>query len=160
MEISELVKINEHSREAKYQQIVKSIIHNVVVGNLVIDQKIPSINHFSEVLYVSRDTVEKAYNLLKKRQVIASIRGKGFYIAKTKLISKVKILFLINKLSPYKMRIYNSFVGAMGEDSIVDLHIYHCDESLFLSLLDKHKSDYDYYVIMPHFKTKKKNMSV
>ncbi|NJX14440.1 GntR family transcriptional regulator [Tamlana crocina] len=153
MEISEFVKINENSREAKYQQIVKSIIHNVVIGNLVIDQKIPSINNFSEELYVSRDTVEKAYNILKKRQVIASIRGKGFYIARTKLISKVRILFLINKLSSYKMRIYNSFVETIGADSIVDLHIYHCDESLFLGLLDKHKSDYDYYVIMPHFKT-------
>ncbi|WP_187269308.1 GntR family transcriptional regulator [Algibacter pacificus] len=155
MEISEYVKIDEGSREAKYQQIVKSIIHNVVIGNLVIDQKIPSINNFSEELYVSRDTVEKAYNILKKRQVIASIRGKGFYIAKTKLLSKVKILFLVNKLSSYKMRVYNSFVDAIGTNSIVDLHIYHCDESLFLNLLDKHKSAYDYYVVMPHFKTEK-----
>ncbi|WP_199270222.1 GntR family transcriptional regulator [Algibacter sp. L3A6] len=155
MEISNFVQIDEDSRESKYQQIVKSIIHNIAIGNLEMDEKIPSINSFSEELYVSRDTVEKAYNILKERNVISSIRGKGFYIARTKLISKINILFLVNKLSSYKMRIYNSFVNGMGANAQTDLHIYHCDETLFLNLLTKHKSSYDYYVIMPHFKTEK-----
>lgn len=155
MELATLITIDEDSRESKYQQIVKSIIHNISIGNLIMDQKIPSINSFSEELYVSRDTVEKAYNTLKERNVISSIRGKGFYIARTKLISKINVLFLINKLSSYKMTVFNSFVEAMGANAHVDLHIYHCDESLFLNLLDKHKSSYDYYVIMPHFKTDK-----
>ncbi|WP_299433876.1 GntR family transcriptional regulator [uncultured Maribacter sp.] len=153
MEITELIKIDEYSRESKYEQIVKSIIHNISVGNLVIDQKIPSINSFSENLFVSRDTVEKAYNILKKRNIISSIRGKGFYIARTELISKVNILFLINKLSAYKMKIYNAFADSIGENAVTDLHIYNSDEKLFLNLLDKHKLSYDYYVIMPHFKT-------
>ena len=155
MEVSTLIKIDEDSRESKYQQIVKSIIHNIAIGNLVMDEKIPSINTFSEELFVSRDTVEKAYNILKERNVISSIRGKGFYIARTRLISKINILFLVNKLSSYKMRIYNSFVDSMGANAHTDLHIYHCDETLFLNLLNKHKSSYDYYVVMPHFKTDK-----
>ena len=108
---------------------------------------------FSEEFYLSRDTVEKAYSILKERNIITSIRGKGFYITRTKLISKVNILFLVNKLSSYKMRTYNHFVNAIGANSHIDLHIYHCDETLFLNLLDKNKSAYDYYVIMPHFKT-------
>ena len=60
---------------------------------------------------------------------------------------------MINKLSSYKLRIYNSFINSIGPNSHTDLVIYHCDESLFLSLLEKHKTAYDYYVIMPHFKT-------
>ena len=153
MEITKLIKIDDDSRESKYQQIVKSIIHNISIGNLVMDQKIPSINHFSEDLYVSRDTVEKAYNILKERNVISSIRGKGFYIARTELISKVNILFLVNKLSAYKMKTYNAFADSIGTNAHTDLHIYNSDERLFLNLLDKHKLSYDYYVIMPHFKT-------
>jgi hypothetical protein len=117
------------------------------------DQKIPSINMFSEEFYLSRDTVEKAYTILKNRNIITSIRGKGFYISRTRLISKVNILFLINKLSSYKMRTYNHFLDAIGPNSHTDLHIYHCDETLFLNLLDKNKSAYDYIIIMPHFKT-------
>lgn len=146
-------RIDENSRIPKYQQIVDAIIHNISIGNLTIDQKIPSINLFSEEFYLSRDTVEKAYNILKERNIISSIRGKGYYITRTKLITKVNILFLINKLSSYKMHTYNSFINSIGANSHTDLHIYHCDESLFLNLLDKHKLAYDFYVIMPHFKT-------
>ncbi len=148
-----LIDIDENSRVPKYSQIVDSIVHNIAIGNLKMDEKIPSINQFSEEFYLSRDTVEKAYNILKERKVITSIRGKGFYITKTKLIAKVNILFLINKLSTYKMQIYNSFVNSIGVNSHTDLYIYHCDRTLFLNLLDKNKGAYDYYIIMPHFRT-------
>ncbi|MGB5419837.1 GntR family transcriptional regulator [Algibacter sp.] len=153
MELHKYVKIDENSRVPKYQQIVDSIIENISEGNLKIDQKIPSINKFSEEFYLSRDTVEKAYSILKERKIITAIRGKGYYVARTQLIKKVNILFLINKLSWYKMEVYYSFINSIGPNSYTDLHIYHCDESLFLNLLNKHKKAYDYYIIMPHFKT-------
>jgi DNA-binding transcriptional regulator YhcF (GntR family) len=153
MNMIKFITIDEESRVPKYQQIVDSIIFNVSNGNLKIDQKIPSINILSEEFYMSRDTVEKAYNILKDRKVISSIKGKGYYITRTKLISKINILFLFNKLSSYKMATYNAFVNGIGANSHTDLHIYHCDETLFLNLLDKYKGAYDYYVIMPHFKT-------
>lgn len=146
------ISIDENSRIPKYQQIVNSIIYNISNGNLVMDQRIPSINKFSEEFYISRDTVEKAYKILKERNIISSIKGKGYYITRTKLISKVNILFLVNKLSSYKLRIYNSFIENIGANSHTDLRIYHCDESLFLNLMTKNKSAYDYFVIMPHFK--------
>jgi len=153
MHMYKYLKIDETSRIPKYRQIVDSIIHNISNGNLKIDDKIPSINSLSEEFILSRDTVEKAYQILKERKVITSIRGKGYYITRTKLISKVNILFLINKLSAYKMRIYNSFINTIGGNSHTDLHIYHCDNSLFLNLIEKNNNAYDYYVIMPHFKT-------
>ncbi|APZ46063.1 transcriptional regulator [Polaribacter reichenbachii] len=146
------INIDENSRIPKYQQIVNVIIQNISNGNLVIDQRIPSINKFSEEFYLSRDTVEKAYNILKERNIISSIKGKGYYITRTKLISKINILFLVNKLSSYKLKIYNSFIDNIGTNAHTDLQIYHCDESLFLNLLNKSKSAYDYFVIMPHFK--------
>lgn len=153
MENFKFITIDDNSRIPKYKQIVDSIIYNISVGNLKIDQKIPSINMVSEEYYLSRDTVERAYNMLKERNVILSIRGKGYYISKTQMVSKKNILFLINKLSSYKMMMYNHFIDAIGPNSHTDLHVYHCDESLFLKLLEKFKSSYDYYVIMPHFKT-------
>ena len=153
MERFKHLNFDENSRIPKYQQIVDSVRNNISLGNLKIDQKIPSINRLSEEFYLSRDTVEKAYSILKDRKIIISIRGKGYYISRTKLISKLNILFLINKLSWYKMEIYHSFLKSIGPNAYVDLHIYHCDESLFLNLLSKHKTAYDFYVIMPHFKT-------
>ena len=153
MQLTDHIIISEESRIPKYQQIVNSIIDNIASGNLEIDDKIPSINSLSESFDLSRDTVEKAYNILKERNIITSVKGKGFYITRTKLLSKVNVLFLINKLSSYKMRIYNSFLSRVAGVAHTDLHIYHCDDSLFLNLLSRNLNAYDYFVIMPHFKT-------
>lgn len=153
MNLIKLIKIDDDSRVPKYKQIVDSILYNINKGNLKINEKIPSINSFSEEFYISRDTVEKAYSILKERKIISSIRGKGYYITRTKLESKVNILFLFNKLSSYKMKTYSAFINTLGANAHTDLHIYHCDESLFLNLLDKFEGAYDYYVITTHFKS-------
>jgi DNA-binding transcriptional regulator YhcF (GntR family) len=153
MNIFKYIDIDENSRKPKYVQIVDSVTQNISLGNFSMDDKMPSINMLSEEFYLSRDTVEKAYKILKERKIIISVRGKGFYIARTNLISKTNILFLVNKLSSYKLQIYNAFNHSIGTNSHTDLQIYHCDESLFLNLLNKYKGAYDYYIVMSHFKS-------
>ena len=145
--------VNADSTTAKHIQIAEIIKKDIEAGRLETGVRLPSITAFSKTHIVARDTVEKAYNILKERKVISSIKGKGYYITRTKLISKVNILFLFNKLSSYKMATYNAFVNGLGPNSHTDLQVYHCDETLFLNLIDKYKGAYDYYVIMPHFKT-------
>ena len=146
------IHINTESRIPKYQQVVNSIIHDIEKGYLQVGQKIPSINEISEEYYLSRDTVEKAYNQLKDRKIITSTKGKGYYVARTDLISKLNILFLLNKLSSYKMRIYNSFTKSIGSNAHVDLQIYHCDPKIFLNVLEENLEKYDAFVVMSHFK--------
>mgnify|MGYP000409806290 CR=1 FL=1 len=135
----DLIKLNPNSVVPKYLQIIDAIIHNISAGNIKIGDRIPSINRLSQVNYISRDTVERAYTVLKKRNVIVSVHGKGTYVAETELISKPKILFFVNKLSPYKMEVYDSFFKKIGGSSRVDLHSYHCDETLFLELMRRIK---------------------
>lgn len=149
----DIFKVDIDSRVPKYQQIVNSVINGITNGYLSIDQKIPSINEISEEFYLSRDTVEKAYNILKDQKIITAVKGKGYYITKTFLLDKKNILFLINKPSSYKIRIFNSFVNKMGADAHVDLSIYHCDIQLFINTIEKYRNAYDYFVIMPHFKS-------
>lgn len=152
MEEFKYIKINVASRVPKYKQIADSIINGIDKGHLLMGDQIPSINAISERYDLSRDTVDKAYRLLKEQNVIVSVRGKGFYISKTNLSIKVDVLFLINKLSTYKMRIYNAFVHTLGANAHVDLHIYHCEPSVFINILKKRQSQYNYFVIMPHFR--------
>lgn len=154
MEILNYIEINVNSRMPKYQQIVDSIVNNISNGNIKFNQKLPSINMLSEDFYLSRDTVEKAYNILKERNIIVSIPRRGNYVAKKESNDKLRVLFMVNKLSTYKMRIYNSFLDRIGLNSKIDLQVYHCDEFFFLNTLKNIKVNYDYYVIMPHFKNK------
>ena len=151
--MSKQIRIDENSRVPKYRQIVDAIVNNIAMGEMELNQKLPSINSFSEEYLLSRDTVEKAYHILKECKVITPIQGKGYYVSRKPVISKLNILFLINKLSAPKACIYNAFINAIGPNSHVDLHIYHHDPEIFLNLLEKHRNVYDFYMIMPHFKT-------
>ncbi len=146
------LRIDSESRIPKYQQIVNSIIHDIEKGYLEIGGKIPSISEISEEYLLSRDTVEKALNILKKKKVILSVKGKGYYVAKSLEQSKPRILFLLNKLSDYKMKIYNHFVDSMGEDSRVELQLFYCDPEILGNLIQENIDAYDYFVVMPHFK--------
>ena len=53
----------------KYKQVMDSVIRSIHNGNLNMGEKIPSINEFSEEYLLSRDTVEKAYGLLKEQKI-------------------------------------------------------------------------------------------
>lgn len=147
------IELDANSILPKYLQITNAIISNIANGNIKFGDQVPSINSLSKEFYLSRDTVERAYRLLKKQKVLVSVPGKGTYIAKTQLITKLNVLFFVNKLSPFKTKVYNAFVKVMGENYHVDLRSYHGDETLFVELLTKYKTAYDYYVIVPHFRT-------
>ncbi|MFP5438299.1 MAG: GntR family transcriptional regulator [Bacteroidia bacterium] len=149
--------INENSRIPKYKQIVDSILGDIAKGNIRVGEKIPSINELSEMCYLSRDTVEKAYKLLRDRKTIVSVKGKGYYITRTEKVDKINIFFLINKPSTYKMLIYDSFVNAISGYGQVDMFLYHCDESLFINALERNMGAYDYYVVMSHFRDENSN---
>jgi DNA-binding LacI/PurR family transcriptional regulator len=110
-----------------------------------------SINELSDEYLLSRDTVQKAYSLLRKKGVITAVKGKGFYINRTDITTPYRVLLIFNKISNYKKQIYNAFVQTMGDKAVVDLKIHHFSIQLFENLIADTINDYDYYVLMPHF---------
>lgn len=146
-----LDRINETSTIPKYLQVVNAIITDIEEGVLKHGQRIPSINETSEMYYLSRDTVEKAYKELRERGIINSVRGKGNYICQKFSVNKIRVLLLFNKLSAYKKTIYYALIKTLGEDAIVDLHIYHYDGRVCENLIQENLGKFHYYAIMPHF---------
>jgi len=144
-------RIKEDSSVPKFRQLVNNIISDISEGKLKYGDKLPSINETSEELYLARDTVERAYKKLREMGVIASVRGKGYYISSSESHEKLKILLIFNKLSNYKKIIYQSFVETLGEKAIVHLHIHHYDTGRFHTILSENLGNYHYYVIIPHF---------
>ncbi len=132
-------------------QVVNMIISDIESGIFKQGQRIPSINETSEDLLLSRDTVEKAYVFLKKKGILSSVRGKGYYVSQTNVFKKLKVALIFNKLSNYKRSIYYSFVETLGQKASVDVFIYNYDLSQFEEIINNHLSSYDYYVILPHF---------
>lgn len=145
-------RINHQSEVPKYKQVVDIIISDIESGIFRQGQRIPSINETSEELLLSRDTVEKAYVFLKKKGILSSVRGKGYYINQVNVHKKMKVALILNKLSNYKRNIYYSLAENLGNKASIDVFIYNYDLTQFEEIIDNHITTYDYYVILPHFK--------
>jgi DNA-binding transcriptional regulator YhcF (GntR family) len=146
-----IYEIDAERKTPKYLQIVDSINNSIKSGRLKKGDRLLSINELSNEFFLSRDTVQKAYELLEKKGVILPVRGKGFYINRTDINTSYRILLLFNKISNYKKQIYNAFVQAMETHAAIDLKIHYSNARVFCNLLENHLHEYDYYVIMPHF---------
>ncbi|WP_333625731.1 GntR family transcriptional regulator [Sphingobacterium siyangense] len=146
------LEISDFSATPKYLQLANTIIDAVKNETLVRDDMLPSINELSAYLEISRDTVEKAYRYLKKNEIIASNPGKGYYVNKTDVESKLKIALFLNKLSAHKKIVYDSFAKELTDYANLDLFVYNSDLSYLNTLLGSLTKTYDHYVLFPHFK--------
>lgn len=146
-----IFEIDASRRTPKYLQIAHSITKAIKQGKIKRGDRILSINELSNEFFLSRDTVQKAYEILQKDKIIHSVRGKGFYINRTDIVLSYRVLLLFNKLSSYKKMIYDGFVQTMDSKGLVDLKIHHSNARLFDNIVTANLGEYDYYVVMPHF---------
>jgi len=144
-------RIDHDSEVPKYKQVVDLIISDIEAGIFKKGQRVPSINETSEELLLSRDTVEKAYVHLRKKGILSSVRGKGYYVNRVNLQKKIKVALVISKLSNYKRSLYYSFVETMGSKADVDVFIYNYSIDKFDEIVEKQLSSYDFFVILPQF---------
>src|SRR5690554_3092557 len=143
------LKINHQSEVPKYRQVVELIISDIKCGIFKQGQRIPSINETSEELLLSRDTVEKAYVFLRKKGVLSSVRGKGYYVNQVNVRKQIKVALIFNKLSNYKRNLYYSFIETLGSKATADVFIYNYDLQQFKNIVDSNLTKYDYFVILP-----------
>jgi DNA-binding transcriptional regulator YhcF (GntR family) len=146
-----VLRIDTDPKTPKYLQVVNSINEAIRRGELRRGDQVFSINELSDEFFLGRDTVQKAYNVLRKMGVLRAVPGKGFYINRTDVATPHRILLLFNKLSNYKKQIYDSFLSTIGDKATVDIKIHHSSARIFEGLLLDHLREYDYFVIMPHF---------
>lgn len=156
----DFLEIDEDSNVPKYQQLVNTLITDIELGLVHVGDKIPSINETSEEFYLSRDTVVKAYEMLRNKGIITAVRGKGFYVASTAKDRGKRILLLFNKLSDHKKTIYNALISSLPADTVVDLQVHNCDPAVLEKMVIQNLGKYDYYVIMPHLKEETASVKV
>lgn len=132
------------------KQIAASISKNIDKGIYRKNEKLLSINTYSKQHGVARDTIEKAYTILKRDGYIRSVSGKGYFVV-GKPDVRIKVLLLFNKLSSYKKTVYDTIVRTLGDKAKVDLHIHHYNPALLEESIDTNLGNYHYYVVMPHF---------
>ena len=133
----------------KYKQIIYSIEKTIEKGHLKKDEKLPSINKVCLEFSISRDTVLQAYEELKKRGIIYSILGKGYYIKTIEVKIKNRIFLLFDELNIFKEDLYNSFIENIGMNTQVDIFFHHFNLQMFNKIINESNGNYTKYIIMP-----------
>ena len=128
----------------KVQQLADLIEQNITADVYHEGNELPSINQLSHMHAVSRDTVFKAFSILKEKGIIDSTQGKGYYI----LEKKKKILLLLDEYSPFKTTLYNSFIKCLPKTYQVDLWFHQYNQRLFNAIIKEANGKYSHYVVM------------
>ena len=113
-------------------------------GEVRMGDNLMSINEASSFFKVSRDTVFKAYNELKRRGLIDSAPTKGYFV--TGEVNHV--LLLLDTYSSFKQNLYHRFAANLPENYKVDLIFHQYNERLFETIVHESIGKYSMYVIM------------
>jgi len=145
-----LVTVDENSKVPKYLQIVEIIKSDIDNGIFRIGEQVPSINETSAEFYLARDTVEKAYKVLKEKGILSAVKGKGYYVASTGKICKRRCLLFLNNFNDDKMAFYQSFKSSIPDSCEVDVHLFNGDPEQLERDIMANLGHYDNFIIFPH----------
>lgn len=145
------IEINTSSITPIYEQIKDSLIHAIEHGQLKKDDRVPSIHSLCREFGISPGTVLKAYEDLCRAGVLSAVKGKGYFIASTRLSGQLNIFLLFDRINAYKEILYDSFIHHIGPSASVQVFFHHYDEARFNFLINENLGKFNYYVIMPHF---------
>lgn len=73
--------VNPSSNTPIYQQIIGQVKEKVLLGLLEPGDKLPSVRELSTLITINPNTIQKAYQELERQQIIATIRGRGTFVA-------------------------------------------------------------------------------
>jgi DNA-binding transcriptional regulator YhcF (GntR family) len=144
------IKININSQIPVYKQLINSIEDLINSGVYSNGYFLPSMNDLSNELEISKETVKKAYSILRENGIIDSAHGKGFYVSNS-TNKKSKILLIFDKISAYKLVSYNSFANTIGDFADINIRLHNQDIDAFEKFIDESIDKYDYYVVTSHF---------
>ena len=82
MEVHMKIIISNSSPTPIYEQIKNTIINQIISGELVEEEPLPSIRTLASDINISIMTIKKAYDELEKEGYIFQVQGKGSYVAK------------------------------------------------------------------------------
>ena len=128
----------------KVKQLAGYIQEAITVNELKAGDKLPSINFLSRKHRVSRDTVFKAFKLLKERGLIDSNQGKSYFVT----TSTTDILILLDEYSQFKEALYTSFRQKLPLAYRIDLWFHQYNEALFNTIIKESCGRYSKYVVM------------
>ncbi|MFY9150552.1 MAG: GntR family transcriptional regulator [Prolixibacteraceae bacterium] len=137
-------KYDESSSQTKIQQLIHAVSEAINLGILMEGDFLPSVNQLNKESGVSRDTIFKAYSILKQRSIIASTPTKGYFVAS----ESYRVFVLLDDFSAFKEQFYQSLRANLPDSYSVDLLFHHYNPEIFDQLILNSLGRYSMYVVM------------
>jgi DNA-binding transcriptional regulator YhcF (GntR family) len=137
-------KLDEGSSQTKLQQLIHAVSEAINLGILKEGDFLPSVNQLSKDAGISRDTIFKAYSILKQRSIISSTPTKGYFVAS----ESYKVFVLLDDFSGFKEQLYKSFRANLPDNYTVDLLFHHYNPEVFNQLILNSLGRYSVYIVM------------
>jgi DNA-binding transcriptional regulator YhcF (GntR family) len=128
----------------KYQQLVDAITNAIAENFLKKGDLLPSVNLISSENKLSKDTVFKAYSILKSQGIIESVPNKGYFV----MGETRKVLLVLDTFKAYKEVLYHSFINNLPDNVIVDVQFHHYHLENFKTIINNSIGKYYKYVVM------------
>lgn len=145
------IRIDKDSNTPLYKQICAQIREQVLDGQLLPGQILPSLNQLAIILDISRETTKKAYNQLIREKLLITQQGKGVFVAGEREPGLKEILVILDKQSIYKQVLLQAFQETLGGSAHITILLHGQSLDIMEYFLDRHLDRYDYYVVSPHF---------
>ena len=112
------------SRVPVYEQIIKQVEEQVLIGILKEGDKLPSVRSLSVKLSINPNTIQKAYTELDRRQLIITVPGKGSFISE-------KAIEVVGASSREKMTELNKIIRELALAGVTKEEIINNIEEVF-----------------------------
>lgn len=138
------IVIHEKPGYTKIQSLTESISEAIFSGMYAPGDALPSVNELSRLSGFSRDTVVKAYKILKQQSLIESAPARGYFVTgKT-----FRIFMMLDDFSAFKEQLYRSFRKNLSDNYSVDLLFHHYNTKIFEQLIHNAIGRYNIYIVM------------
>ena len=79
-----MYNIDLQSRTPIYEQLYRKITELILKGELMPNDKLPSVRELAKELGINPNTVTKAFRMLEHDKIIYSLAGRGSFVANVK----------------------------------------------------------------------------
>jgi DNA-binding transcriptional regulator YhcF (GntR family) len=142
-------QVDNGSAVEKYRQVVDGVVEAIRRGKIRRGDQLPSASVLYQEFGLAKETVIKAYAILRERGVVCTVPRKGYFAATESVEHKTNVMLLFDEFPAYKQTVYDSFMERLGGRAHVDIYFHHCTPALFEKLLLDNIALYDLAVVMP-----------
>ncbi|MGN7514874.1 MAG: GntR family transcriptional regulator [Allomuricauda sp.] len=147
--LDRILELQDSHLLSKHEILVQSVIDSIAEGDLLVGDKLPSINKMVRNVGYARKTIVRAYEELKDRGLVESKNKQGYFVISQETGVMLRVALLLFAFQSFQEDFYNTLRNELGKKYQVDVFFHHNNLSIFETIISNIKGKYGMYVIAP-----------